>query len=121
MSNRSRDEIGPELVELLEKIDGLAESAKISTLLAKLLDTHDIKSVAFLVAGLCDHADRRPYLAITNSPEWVEHYKREQVVDVDPAIQVGLRRALPIDWAEFDRKGREGAMSICVSGANVIP
>lgn len=41
------------------------------------------------------------------SPEWVEHYRAACFVDVDPAIQVGLRRMLPIDWSEFDREVEE--------------
>lgn len=100
----ARDEIGLDLYELLDEIDDLADSAKISTLLAKVLSIYDLKSVAYLGAGLADHGDRRPYLAVTYSLEWVEHYKTEQFIDFDPAIQVGLRRVLPIDWAEFDHK-----------------
>lgn len=104
MTYRACDELGLNLNKLLEEIDALVDSAKISALLAKLLVIYDLKSVAYLGAGLTDHADRQPYLAVTYSPEWVEHYRREQFVDVDPAIQVGLRRVLPIDWAHFDRK-----------------
>ncbi len=107
MSSRSCDEIGLDLYELLEEIDDLAESAKLSTLLQKLLDIYDLKSVAYLGAGLADRRDRRPYLAVTYSAEWVEHYKTEQFVDVDPAVQVGLRRLLPVDWAEFDREDKK--------------
>lgn len=104
MIYRAREEIGLELFELLEEIDNQADSSKISTILVKLLDIYDLKSVAYLGAGLTDQAERRPYLAVTYSPEWVEHYQTERFVDFDPAIQVGLRRVLPIDWAEFDRE-----------------
>lgn len=104
MTNRARDEFGPDLCNLLEEIDELTDSTKISTLPAKMLEVYDLKSVAYLGAGLTDQADRRPYLAVTYSPEWVERYKTEQFVEIDPAIQVGLRRMLPIDWAQFDRK-----------------
>ncbi|MGE3719998.1 MAG: LuxR family transcriptional regulator [Bauldia sp.] len=104
MTNRAREDLGPDLRKLLEEIDGLTDSAKISSLLAKVLEVYELKSVAYLGAGLTDPADRRPYLAVTYSPEWVKHYKMEQFVEVDPAIQVGLRRVLPIDWAQFDRK-----------------
>ncbi|EIM72616.1 LuxR family transcriptional regulator [Nitratireductor aquibiodomus RA22] len=44
-----------------------------------------------------------PYLAVTYSNEWVDHYKAQRFIDIDPAVQVGLRRMLPIDWGEFDR------------------
>ena len=94
MTYRACDELGLNLNKLLEEIDALVDSAKISALLAKLLVIYDLKSVAYLGAGLTDHADRQPYLAVTYSPEWVEHYRREQFVDVDPASPERGKRKL---------------------------
>ena len=104
MTNRTRDDIDLDLFELLADTDKLSDSAEIPVLLAKLLNVYGLKSVAYLGAGLTDRPGDGPYLAVTYSPEWVEHYKTERFVDVDPAIQVGLRRMLPIDWSEFDRE-----------------
>lgn len=97
----------PDLFDLLEQIDELTAASEIPTLLLKLLDIYGLKSAAYLGAGLTDCSDQSPYLAVTYSPEWVEHYKAARFVDIDPAIQVGLRRVLPIDWADFDRKGEK--------------
>lgn len=88
--------------ELLVEIDELTSAANIPSVLAKILETYSLKSVAYLGAGLTDRSGDGPYLAVTYSPEWVTHYKTQRFVDVDPVIQVGLRRMLPIDWAEFD-------------------
>ncbi len=101
MTNRTRDDIDLDLFELLADTDKLSDSAEIPVLLAKLLNVYGLKSVAYLGAGLTDRPGEGPYLAVTYSPEWVEHYKTERFVDVDPAIQVGLRRMLPIDWSEL--------------------
>ncbi|BCH27874.1 helix-turn-helix transcriptional regulator [Mesorhizobium sp. L-8-3] len=103
MIRRAHADTDVELLDMLEEIDELLDAAEISTLLAKLLDVYDLKSVAYLGVGLTDRPDDGPYLAVTYSPEWIDHYKAEHFVDVDPAIQVGLRRMLPIDWSEFDR------------------
>ncbi len=103
MYHRSCDDIDRELFELLVQIDELTDAAEIPTLLSNLLDIFSLKSVAYLGTGLTDGPGQGPYLAVTYSPEWVEHYRAERFVEVDPAIQVGLRRVLPIDWAEFDR------------------
>lgn len=97
------DDISLNLVSVLAEIDELVDAAHIPAVLVKLLDIYSLKSVAYLGAGLTDRPGDDPYLAVTYSPEWVERYKAEHFVSVDPAIQVGLRRMLPIDWSEFSR------------------
>lgn len=93
-----------DLFELLAEIDQLTNTTDISTLLAKLLDIYGLRSVAYLGAGLYRRPDEGPYLAVTYSSEWVNHYKAARFVDIDPTIQIGMRRMLPIDWAELDRE-----------------
>lgn len=104
MPQRPRDNVDVDLFDLLVKIDEVTDAAKIPALLATLLNIYGLKSVAYLGAGLTTRPDGGPYLAATYSREWVEHYKAECFVDIDPAIQIGLRRMLPIDWDEFHRK-----------------
>lgn len=96
-----------DLYDLLAEIDEAMDSSKISACLEKLLGVYGLKSVAYLGAGLVAHLGHSPYLAVTYSPEWVSHYKAERFVDVDPTIQIGLRRMLPIDWSEFSRDERK--------------
>lgn len=93
-----------ELFELLSAIDALRDATEIPALLGKLLDMYGLRSVAYLGSSVTGQPADGPYLAVTYSPAWVEHYKAEHFVNVDPAIQIGLRRMLPIDWSEFDRK-----------------
>lgn len=95
------------LFELLAEIDELGDAADIPSLLARLVDLYGLKSVAYLGSGLTGQPQEEPYLAVTYSPEWVKHYKAARFVDIDPAIQVGLRRMLPIDWTEFDRENEK--------------
>ncbi len=96
-----------DLYELLAEIDEVMDSSKIPAYLEKLLHVYGLRSVAYLGAGLAAHLGQSPYLAVTYSPEWVDHYKAERFVDVDPTIQIGLRRMLPIDWSEFSRDERK--------------
>jgi hypothetical protein len=37
----------------------------------------------------------------TYSINWVEHYKARGHVKINPVVQIGLRRLLPVDWGEF--------------------
>lgn len=96
-----------DLYDLLAEIDEVKDSSKIAAYLEKLLNVYGLRSVAYLGAGLASHLGQNPYLAVTYSPEWVDHYKAERFVNVDPTIQIGLRRMLPIDWSEFSREERK--------------
>lgn len=100
----TKDNVDRKLFDLLAQIDAIADASELPALLTKLLDLYGLKSVAYLGSGVTGRPEEEPYLAVTYSPEWVEHYKASRFVDVDPAIQVGLRRMLPIDWSEFDRE-----------------
>ncbi len=107
MGSRDLTSADLDLFGLLTEISELTDASEVPTLLAKLLDIYGLKSVAYLGAGISGRPQDGPYLAVTYSPEWVQHYKTARFVDIDPAIQVGLRRMLPIDWREFDRKNKK--------------
>lgn len=92
--------------ELLAHIKELTNPDQIPKLFAKLLDGYGLKSVAYLGTGFTTQPLETPYLAVTYSPEWVEHYKTQRFVDIDPVVQIGLRRMLPIDWSEFDQEDK---------------
>ena len=92
-----------ELFELAGALAELADPAKIPLMLARVLDIYCLKSIAYLGSGVTGGPGDRPYLAVTYSADWVEHYKAQHFVEIDPAVQLGMRRMLPIDWDTFDR------------------
>lgn len=92
-----------ELFDLLSEIEELADPAAIPSVLANLLDNYGLKSFAYLGTGVSGGPAAVPYLAVTYSHEWVEHYKKERFVEIDPAVQIGMRRMIPIDWNTFDK------------------
>lgn len=102
-----KENIGHGLFDLLAEVDAITDASELSALLAKLLDRYGLKSVAYLGSGITGRPEDGPYLAVTYSAEWVDHYKAARFVDIDPAIQIGLRRMLPIDWSEFDRENNK--------------
>jgi DNA-binding CsgD family transcriptional regulator len=99
------DDIDVKLLELLTEIKELADPALIPAILARLLDIYGLESVAYLGSGIIGEPGAGPYLAVTYSDEWVDHYKAKRFVEFDPVVQIGMRRMLPIDWATFDRTG----------------
>jgi DNA-binding CsgD family transcriptional regulator len=104
---RNRDAIDLEIFELLAEFAELNDATGIPALLCKLLHIYGLKTVAYLGSGVAAQPKQHPYLAVTYSDDWVDHYKTQRFVDVDPAVQIGLRRILPIDWDEFDRRDKE--------------
>ena len=84
-------------------IADVRQSDQIPDLLARVGAAYGMKTVAYLGTGTLDRKvpRREPYIAVTYSSEWVEHYRTRGYLKVDPAIQVGLRRLLPIDWDDL--------------------
>lgn len=95
--------------DILATIGDVRQADQIPGVLSGLCDTYGMKTVAYLGSGVSRswHQDREPYIAVTYSPEWVERYRACGYVKIDPVIQVGLRRILPIDWSEFPQDERE--------------
>lgn len=89
----------------LAKIAGVQRSCELPDVLQQIALCYGVKTVAYLATGVFDRpAPRRePLFAVTYSTEWVERYRTQAYLAIDPAIQVGLRRLLPVDWDEFDR------------------
>lgn len=85
----------------------MAAATGVLTLLRRLVDIYGLKTVAFLGSNIAGRPGEGPYLAVTYSDEWVDHYKAEGFVNIDPTVQIGMRRMLPIDWDAFDQKDGE--------------
>lgn len=87
----------------LTTIAEIRHSDHIRELLQCVAAAYGMKTVAYLGTGTLDwKAPRRePYLAVTYSSEWIEHYRARGYLKIDPAIRIGLRRLLPIDWSDF--------------------
>lgn len=86
----------------LKEISSADGRERIEQVLGGIADRYNLKSVAYLGTGIGKlHQD--PYLAVTYSSAWVEHYRCHGYVQIDPVVQRGFRRLLPIDWKEFGR------------------
>lgn len=104
MGRRNGSDIDLELFELLVEIDALDDPGDVPLLLGKLLNSYGLRSVAYLGSGVTACPEKGPYLAVTYTSKWVEHYKAQRFADIDPAVQIGMRRMLPIDWRDFSRE-----------------
>jgi DNA-binding CsgD family transcriptional regulator len=85
----------------LAEIAATTDHQMLETAMSRLASRYDVKSAAYLGTGLAETRQAEPYLAVTYSSDWVEHYKQRNYVDIDPVIHRGMRRLLPMDWTEF--------------------
>ncbi|RUV81789.1 LuxR family transcriptional regulator [Mesorhizobium sp. M5C.F.Ca.IN.020.14.1.1] len=94
---------------ILEQIAEVRDAKGISGLLERIARGYGLKTVAYLGTGTLDRRvpRREPYIAVTYAPAWVERYRVRGYLKIDPAIQIGLRRLLPIDWDELGRGERD--------------
>lgn len=99
MSDIDRVEFSTSLSEIADVTDSAGLDAAMKDLAAR----YGLESAAYLGLGLAGYSNETPYLAVTYSHEWVEHYTAQRFVEIDPVIQMGFRRLLPLDWNRLDR------------------
>ena len=89
--------------EVLAEIGSVDRADQIPNVLGHLASAYGMKTMAYLGTGSLDRSlpRREPYLAVTYSAEWIERYRTMGYLKIDPVIQVGLKRLLPIDWDDF--------------------
>lgn len=94
------------LDDALEEIGAVNDAGQIPDVLRHVATGYGLKTVAYLGTGTLDRTAPRPepYIAVTYPQEWVERYRSQGYLRIDPAIQIGLRRLLPIDWGEFGNR-----------------
>lgn len=91
------------LDDALSAIGEVRRADQLPNVLGRIGAVYGMKTVAYLGTGTLDRRvpRREPYLAVTYSSQWVEHYRFRGYVKIDPVIKTGLRRLLPMDWADF--------------------
>lgn len=92
----------------LSEIAQIRHSDQLREVLRRIAERYGMKTIAYLGTGTLDrrYPRREPYIAVTYSSAWIERYRACGYLKIDPAIQVGLRRLLPIDWGAFDTEDR---------------
>ncbi len=91
---------GESLARALAEISAATDHQALDRAISSLLPAYAIKSAAYMGTGITRN-ESEPFLAVTYSSDWVEHYKSQRYVEIDPVVHQGFRRLLPIDWNEF--------------------
>jgi DNA-binding CsgD family transcriptional regulator len=85
----------------LSEIADSKNRENMDVVIKKLGARYGLKSAAYFGIALHGQFSDEPFLSVTYSSEWVEHYKSQRFVEIDPVIQTGFRRLLPLDWDGF--------------------
>lgn len=96
----------PDLEAILSEISEVRHAEDVYRVLRRVAGEYGMKTAAYLGTGTLTRygPGREPYIAVTYSPDWVNRYRGRGYLKIDPAIQVGLRRLLPVDWDEFGER-----------------
>ena len=62
----------------LKEIGGAANQVMIEAVICSLASRYGVKSAAYLGAGISGMPASEPFLAVTYSADWVEHYKEHR-------------------------------------------
>lgn len=97
------DIAGSSFNTILSRIAEVSHRESLDAVLNELATGYGLKSAAYFGVRLSGRSNNDPFLAVTYSSEWVEHYRERCFVEIDPVIQTGFRRLLPLDWDGFAR------------------
>ncbi len=81
--------------EQIESVDNLAALWK------EMKSLYELTNIAYLGTGIPRLTDKEPYLSVTYSEDWVQHYKDRNYVEVDPVLTEGFKTILPMEWSRF--------------------
>lgn len=89
--------------DILQRIEKTTRAESLNGILQEAKSSYSLTNIAYVGLGLPFLKPDEPYLAVTYSDEWVQHYQEQNYVDIDPVFLQGLRSSLPVDWDDLDR------------------
>lgn len=71
------------------------------SVLAAIVKHLGLQNASYLAINLQQRTHREFYVQNTFRDGWPEHYEQQGYVDIDPLVQDGLTRLMPMDWGEL--------------------
>jgi DNA-binding CsgD family transcriptional regulator len=90
--------------DIVDEIGTIPTSSDVKGMLNRVVQSYGLRTAAYFAVNIPSSATDDPYLAVTYSDEWVEHYKNENYVRIDPVLREGFSAVMPIDWRKFEIK-----------------
>lgn len=92
---------------VVDQFSSITTEADCLSLLQSTRDHYGLTNVVYFASRIPEVRIEEPLIAVTYQDEWVQHYKDERFVEIDPVVPAGLRNLLPTDWSTFDRRDPE--------------
>jgi LuxR family quorum-sensing system transcriptional regulator SinR len=64
---------------------------------------YSLTNIAYVCPSFRGRSLQEPFMAVTYSDAWVEHYMAQGYTAIDPVVNVGARSLLPVDWSRLPR------------------
>lgn len=99
------------LENCLSDIAAMTKREDLLEILQRIEIRYGLKTTAYLATGLLDNASPtdEPFYVSTYSAEWVERYRTEDYLKIDPAVQIGFKQLLPVHWDELGSRDERSA------------
>jgi len=92
---------------ILDDVNKAAEGADVHELLVNICGLYGLKTAAYFGMNVSQTDKHSPYLLVTYSKNWVDHYKERNFVSIDPVLTSGFNSILPIEWSGNDYRSRK--------------
>lgn len=92
---------------ILDDVNKAADGADPNELLINICNLYGLKTAAYFGMNVSQHDKQTPYLLVTYSNNWVNHYKERNFVSIDPVLTLGFSSILPIEWSGNDYRSRK--------------
>lgn len=94
-------------VRRLLRLEGELSDQTLDEFIEFIRYRYGLANVAYFCPSFRGRQLQDPFLAVTYSSAWVEHYKTQGYVSIDPVVNLGARSLLPLDWARLPRNDRK--------------
>lgn len=64
---------------------------------------YELANVAYHCPSFRGRSLADPFLKLTYSEAWLDRYKEQDYIFIDPVFNIGARSVLPVDWARLPR------------------
>jgi LuxR family transcriptional regulator, quorum-sensing system regulator SinR len=95
--------VGNDLSRLIAAFDEPPGTVPVRTLLCLIRDALGLTNVAYLATYAPPLTREGPFIEVTYSAAWVDHYKAQGYVNHDPVLTEPSKSILPTDWSTLDK------------------
>lgn len=91
-------------LQIMERINEENVKENHSDVIEFIRSSYGLKTIAYFGMNVSSMNPSEPFLAVTYSQKWIEHYKSQNYVTIDPVIKAGFSNLLPVEWNAFGIK-----------------